>query len=685
MRQEQRAALVEVLALEREIEALAETALRTWLKAATDAALPVYTAAAIIPPDPDAITRTAAAWEQQLDNGFLPKLGAIVDRLLGDDRERLGEWKSRTLASVRSGLLGVPGRARKKVEASLRETVGQALDKAREAAARALSFVDSWRGDASEIGRTHGVSLYNAAKLARAELESRDTGKALDKMWISLHDSHTRASHRHADRQRVPLAADFVVGGFSLRFPGDRLGPPEEVINCRCVVVILDSPDESLENDAIAASTAPMEGKPMAGRTFEAMIIPTGVPGRSQGWMLAGNVQLVDTALPLAMKWQKTADPGHDGAYTVGVLETVELRDGAVWGTGTMLDSPEAAEAIQQIEAGVSRPSVELVGRMEVLTDSAGNPVTLDTAEQMVMDGAAIVSRIDVAEIVAATLVSVPEFRDAHMILGDAVDEFTMVASAAAVEEDSFPAEFFDNPLLDEPTPIHVTDDGRVVGHLAAWDTCHTGVRDRCVTPYRSHSGYAEFHQSSVKLDDGDRLRVGRLTVGGGHGPAGKGMRAAIEHYDNVGTCWALVRAGEDEHGIWVSGAINPAADPAMVKQALGTPHSGHWERVAGHPELIAACAVNAPGFPIVSRQRDRDGDLAMVASFAPRQSRPPLDTSILDDVAARAVKAYAQQQAGEERAAAARKLVAASAPRRRTLGEVIRADHARRMARKAS
>jgi hypothetical protein len=74
-----------------------------------------------------------------------------------------------------------------------------------------------------------------------------------------------------------------------------------------------------------------------------------------------------------------------------------------------------------------------------------------------------------------------------------------------------------------------------------------------------------------------------------------------------------------------------------------------------------------------------------MVASFAPRQSRPPLDTSILDDVAARAVKAYAQQQAGEERAAAARKLVAASAPRRRTLGEVIRADHARRMARKAS
>ncbi len=689
MNLEQRTALVQILTLEREIEALAETSLRAWLHTASAAALPVLTAASIqgIPPDPDAITRTAAAWESELDNGFLPKLGGIVDRLLGDDRERLGEWRTRTLASVRDRLAGVPARARKRVDAAVRKAAGQAVDAVREAAARALDFADSWRGEASEIGRT-AVGVYNGAKLARAALEEQDTGQALDKTWLCLHDDETRTTHRAADRQRVPIAADFVVGGAALPYPGWIGGPPEEVIGCRCVIAIIESALE-IPAPARVASAADTGGTTMA-RSFEALLIPTGVPGRSQGWMLAANVELVDTALPLAMKWQKTADPGHDGAYTVGVLETVELRDGAVWGTGTMLDSPEAAEAIQQLEASVTRPSIELVGRSEVLTDSAGNPVTPATAEQMWMDGAAIVSRIDVAEIVAATLVSVPEFRDAHMVLGAEVDSsqgLALVAAAQArtVDEDIYPAEFFENPDLDEPTPIHVTKEGRVVGHLACWKTMHTAYPDMQVTPYRSYSGYAEFHQSTANLDNGDRLRVGRLTVGGGHGPAGRGMRAAIEHYDDVTTCWGLVRAFEDEHGIAVSGVIEANADEKMVKLALGTPHSGHWERVGGHPELIIGHAVNSPGFPIpAQRVRDRDGDLALVASFAPRASRPPLPNSLLEDIARRGAAAFAEQQAASVRAASARQLIEGATSRRRTLGQAIRANHAR-MSRKAS
>lgn len=688
---EQRAALVTVLTLEREIESIAADSLQAWLGTVRDSVLPVFTAAAAdeIPPDPDAILRIAPSWEHQIDTRFMGRFAAVLDRLLGKNRDRLTGWRTNYLSSVRTRLLTIPAAAVRRVQAAIRDQASRSVTVLRELAARALDYAASWRDDAALIARNEAIAAYNAARLAAAELEQRDTGVQLDKMWLCLHDDRTRATHRHADRQRVPIGSTFTVGGSQLQYPHDPDGPPQETIGCRCVITILNSALEDPGPARVASASAADTGGNTMARSFEALLIPTGVPGRSQGWMLAHNVELVDSALPFAFKWQRTADPGHDGAYTVAVLETVSVRDGAVWGTGVTLDTPEAAEAIQQVEAMVTRPSIELVARSSVLTDTAGNPVSPETAEQMWMDGAAVVSRIDVAEIVAATLVSVPEFRDAHMVLGDEVDGargLALVAAATAriVEPDIYPAAFFDNPYLSEPTPIHVTGDGRVMGHLACWETMHTAYPDMQVTPYRSYSGYAEFHQSSAHLDTGDVLRVGRLTVGGGHGPAGRGMRAAIAHYDDVTTCWAFVRAGEDDIGIWVSGAIHAQADERMVKLALSTPHSGHWERVGGHPELLIGHAVNIPGFPIPAAQRmqDRDGDLALVASFAPRPSRPP---SLLEDIARRGAAAYAEQLAAAQRTAAARQLVLTASSRRRTLGEVIRASHAAARTEKAS
>ena len=668
--------------MEREIEAIAETSLRAWLDIARDAALPALTAAVIIPPDPDAVTRTSAQWEHELDTGFIPKLGAIVDRLLGDDRDRLGEWRTRTLSAARTRLLGIPGRAFKRVSAAVRDAVKQTVDAARDLVAEALSWA-GWSGEAAQIGRNEGVALFNATRLAKAQLEEQDTGQPLDKMWLSLHDDRVRTTHQHADRQRRPLAADFQVGGFSLRYPGDPLGPPEEVIGCRCVVVVLDSAPDSLEN-AYAASAAPTEGNLMAGRTFEALLMPAGVIGRSGISMLSAEAKLLDTKLPLALKWQPADIPAHDGSLTVGAIETLEMRDGGLWGTGTLLDGPDTEQAIQQIEAGVTAPSAELVVRTETLADGEGNPITPESAEALWESGEQVIMRMDEVEIVGASLVSVPEFRETSIALGEAAEQdapdMEAIAAAAVITEPEYDEIMFAPPELAEPTPIHVDDDGHVSGHLAIWGTCHTGRRDKCVTPYKSHSDYADFHQSHVKLSTGDRLRVGRLTVGGGHAPAGDGPRAAVEHYDNVSTCWALVRAGEDEHGIWISGVVNPAADTAMVQQALTAPHSGHWERVGGHPELIAAHAVNTPGFPIAVRKRDRTGDLALVASFGPAPTQA-LDTSILDAVADRAVRAFVAQQAGAERATTARQLVTAAAGRKRILADAIREDHARTLA----
>ncbi|MBO0820276.1 MAG: hypothetical protein J2P26_05440 [Nocardiopsaceae bacterium] len=161
------------------------------------------------------------------------------------------------------------------------------------------------------------------------------------------------------------------------------------------------------------------------------------------------------------------------------------------------------------------------------------------------------------------------------------------------------PAAWFTDPHLDGPTPLHVTDEGRVYGHLATWETCHTGYTGSCVTPPRSSSGYAFFHTGAVRTDDGEDLPVGVLVAGTDHAPLEAGHAAAAAHYAHTGAALAAVRAGEDAHGIWVAGALLPDAGDTGVATLRRAPLSGDWRVIGGRQELVAALAVNTPGFPI--------------------------------------------------------------------------------------
>ncbi|QOC56018.1 capsid maturation protease [Gordonia phage Clown] len=157
----------------------------------------------------------------------------------------------------------------------------------------------------------------------------------------------------------------------------------------------------------------------------------------------------------------------------------------------------------------------------------------------------------------------------------------------------------FSDPQLDGPTALQVSDDGRVRGHLAIWDTPHIGYADP-VPPPHSSSSYAYFHQGVVRTSAGD-LPVGKLTLGTGHaGPGGDAMAAAA-HYDNTGSTVAVVRAGEDRHGIWLAGRIVPGTDDQQIDELRRSSVSGDWRDVTrqGQMELVAALAVNVPGFPI--------------------------------------------------------------------------------------
>jgi len=96
---------------------------------------------------------------------------------------------------------------------------------------------------------TDGIDMnkWRALRIARTEIVSASNqgafmgAKSLDmpmvKYWIATYDSRTRDTHMVMEAQN-PKDIDeaFIVGGWPCESPGDPDLPPEEVINCRCVV-----------------------------------------------------------------------------------------------------------------------------------------------------------------------------------------------------------------------------------------------------------------------------------------------------------------------------------------------------------------------------------------------------------------------------------------------------------------
>jgi hypothetical protein len=169
------------------------------------------------------------------------------------------------------------------------------------------------------------------------------------------------------------------------------------------------------------------------------------------------------------------------------------------------------------------------------------------------------------------------------------------------------PASWYENPNLTAPTAITVTDDGKIFGHLAPWGTCHTGFRDSCVTAPKSTTDYAYFTigSTAVECDDCDdkkvsEIRTGVITLGTLHAGQKLNGRAALSHYENTGAAVADVAAGEDTHGIWIAGALRPTVTEKEVRELRGAALSGDWRRINGNLELVAALAVNTPGFPVI-------------------------------------------------------------------------------------
>lgn len=345
-------------------------------------------------------------------------------------------------------------------------------------------------------------------------------------------------------------------------------------------------------------------------RRFTAVIGRLGMPTGDGRIISPGGLTSRD--LPLPLSWQRQSSDGHMGSVVVGRFDSITFNQDMVTATGTLLDVPEAYEVEQLIDAGVTGPSMDL-----------------DDLDYVVDDQERVI--ITSARVAGATLVSIPAFAEVSITLdplpvepmpeggiasGTHMDESLSDVSwltASAVPQP--PLEYFARP--DTVAPVRVDGD-RVHGYIATWGTCHIGLPG-CTTAPSSNAGYAHFLRQEQTTATGETVPVGVLTVGGGHADPKAGVVPAMQHYDDVGAAVARVFAGEDEYGIWVAGWVPPYADPEKVAQLADLDLSGDWRRIGGNLELVAVCAVNTPGFPVlrkVSFSMERGGQSSLIATF---------------------------------------------------------------------
>jgi hypothetical protein len=241
---------------------------------------------------------------------------------------------------------------------------------------------------------------------------------------------------------------------------------------------------------------------------------------------------------------------------------------------------------------------------------------------------------------------------------------FTIVAAAAAPL--AAPTDWFADPDLAGPTPLTITDEGRVYGHLATFGTCHIGVSGTCQEVPRSAHGYVYFSTGMYRTAEGDGVPVGTITMGTGHAALSKSPFATVEHYDNTGTAVAYVAAGEDAHGIWVAGSLAPDVDDAARVRLSAATLSGDWRGIGGNLELVAALAVNVPGFPVPRlATRSASGDpVALAAAGVVRVADDDAVEELLPSevrVASAVIDALDARDARRRRAAQARSVIAAA------------------------
>ena len=395
---------------------------------------------------------------------------------------------------------------------------------------------------------------------------------------------------------------------------------------------------------AVAEADAPVEEVEDPNEVeVEALLGTIGYP-TSDGRYLAPD-EISHRELPWEIHMQPAIAEGHEGALPVGRMEQISYipfskfgkkeqfyapdqikameeaphDPTVVFGQG-VLNGPNAVEAKRRIENGAGA-SIDGLHRTGDLFDSTSfeKVDTTDLGLGDLLEGVAGGQYLQglAGKIGGLTIVAIGAFEEARVGLtasaGTVVIRLAswgalapsgprgLVAAAGPLKP---PKAWFENPGLKELTPITITKDGQVFGHLADWQGCHTGFRAMCNPPYRSASNYAYFNVAELETEEGDMVTCGKLMFsrdGVGHAPVDRPIEieAVRLHYDDATQVGAHVHAGEDKFGIWLAGALRPGLNDLEVQHLRSHPPSGDWRPVKGQMELVCAFSVAIPGFPI--------------------------------------------------------------------------------------
>ena len=342
----------------------------------------------------------------------------------------------------------------------------------------------------------------------------------------------------------------------------------------------------------------------------------------------------------IGLMWTDT-ELGHEAAVLVGNFVNLhkESIDGTVWVVADDIDwdinddNPSAARAKRLVDEerlnGISIHMRNMDADFECPED--------ETLECDLV--------VHSAKIALATVVAIPAFEDAEIdpVAAAAAKAARMVTALESADLYAPPRDWFNDPKLDGPTPLTVTEDGQIYGHLALWDSCHIGFDNMCVTPPRDGTDYAEFHaQSRTPTDDGALLPTGVITVDGSHADLSFDPQRTIRHYDSTATVGGYVRAGDDDYGPWIAGALAPDLDDSVVEKLRRLSLSGDWRPRNNRHILVAALAVPVPGFSI--KAHVASGEQTALITMGPQHETEPLTDLALVASALTDVRAIVQE-----------------------------------------
>lgn len=249
-----------------------------------------------------------------------------------------------------------------------------------------------WWPQAARIARTETMMALNGGTYTAAAAASEETGDPRWVQWWATSDTRVRDTHWAAHMQVRKLGDTFRVGEADLSHPGDPTGPPDEVINCRCSVLILTTQEEADEQDRLYEQQrvlrTDINGRPLADipaltaatpqeHTMTQAVAAASTPSttgnvRRGRWRspldrmggslrsvpMFANARLSTRSLPMALMWKKETAHGNtdvSGGVVVGRVESAEITeaDGMHWISGELtfdLDSQDGRELVRQID-----------------------------------------------------------------------------------------------------------------------------------------------------------------------------------------------------------------------------------------------------------------------------------------------------------------------------------------------